>query len=124
MSARRALLVEDEPLVAMLLADLLAELGFEVAEANTGKKALELAQQDVGNLAIAVVDLGLPDLPGGKVIAQLKALRADLPVIVASGAGPGDNPQAFADFQNLAILPKPYEFNSLSAAIASLGVPA
>lgn len=119
---RRALLVEDEPLVAMLVVDLLNELGFEVIEAGSGKSAIEAAQPDRGPIELAVVDLGLPDTTGDKVIAELKRLRPELPIIVASGAGAGQNPAAFATFKKLTILPKPYEFKGLSDAIAAVGV--
>ena len=119
---RKALLVEDEPLVAMLVVDLLGELGFEVIEAPTAKKALEAARADAAGLALAIIDLGLPDAPGETVVADLKALRADLPVIVASGSGSGQNPATFERFEKIAILPKPYEFKGLAEAIKSLGV--
>lgn len=119
---RRALLVEDEPLVSMLVVDLLNELGFEVTEAATGRKALEIARAGLGDIAVAVIDLGLPDLPGEEVIAEMKLLRPDLPIIVASGSGSGQNPKVFEQFEQLRILPKPYEFAGLRAAIEALGV--
>ncbi|MBV9347123.1 MAG: response regulator [Pseudolabrys sp.] len=120
---RQALLVEDEPLVAMLVVDLLNELGFQVLEAASGRKAREIAKNGLADIALAVVDLGLPDEPGEKIISEMKTIRPDLPIIVASGSGPGQNPQAFAVYEKLHILPKPYEFKGLRAAIGALGVP-
>lgn len=119
---RRVLLVEDEVLVAMLAADSLVELGFEVVEAGSGAKALEIANADIGQFAVAIVDLGLPDGPGEAVIEKLKVLRPDLPIIVASGRGSHEQDARFGGFKNLRMMPKPYDFKALSAALAALGL--
>lgn len=61
---RYALLVEDEPLVAMVAADVLDELGFRTVDAASAARALELAAAHEQEIAFAMVDLGLPDRPG------------------------------------------------------------
>ena len=118
---RRALLVEDEVLVAMVATDALGELGFDVVEATSAKSALTLAEADIDNFALAIVDLGLPDRPGEELVAELKAMRANLPIIVASGQSADGNAR-FETFTSLVILSKPYEFKSLRASIEALGL--
>jgi DNA-binding response OmpR family regulator len=70
-ASRKVLLVEDEALVAMVAAETLIELGFDVVEAATARAALDHAGADDADFEFAVIDLGLPDRPGEELIAEL-----------------------------------------------------
>jgi DNA-binding response OmpR family regulator len=114
---RRVLLVEDEPLVAILASDKLTQLGFEVVEAATARAALNHAGNNSAQFEFAVVDFGLPDCPGEELIADLKALRPDLPIIVASGYAETMLRSLIKAGGRFAFLNKPYDIASLQAAI-------
>ena len=114
---RYALLVEDELLVAMAATDVLDELGFPVLEAASAARALELAQAHKDAIAFAMVDLGLPDLPGEELIRQLRGLDPVLPIIIATGKGAGAIDAAVRSLQNLTIVTKPYDFEDLRVAV-------
>jgi DNA-binding response OmpR family regulator len=118
---RYALLVEDELLVAMAAAEVLDELGFPVLEAPSAARALELAQVHRGIIAFALVDLGLPDLPGEELIRKLRALYPTLPIIIATGKGLAAIDASIRSLQNLTIMTKPYDFEDLRAAIELFG---
>jgi DNA-binding response OmpR family regulator len=119
--ARRILLVEDEALVAMLLADNIEGAGFEVEQANDGTAALSLIES-LPNLDAAVVNLKLRRGPDGKqVIRALRARWASLPIIVVTGYLPSV-PEA--DLRGLGgptiRLHKPVDMDELGAHLASL----
>src|SRR5271168_4318537 len=86
----RVLLVEDEELVAMIAADSLNELGYEIVEVGTARAALDHAHLDCAKFDFAVIDLGLPDRTGDHLISDLRKLCPELPIIVASGYGEGE----------------------------------
>ncbi|AMN45321.1 response regulator [Rhodoplanes sp. Z2-YC6860] len=117
-NSRCVLLVEDEALVAMVAADALNELGFEVIEAASAKVALQLAENNKDRIGVALVDLGLPDLPGEQLVGELRALYPHLPIIVASGKGPGAIDPKWQSSNAVVILPKPYNFEDLQSIIA------
>jgi DNA-binding response OmpR family regulator len=117
--SRRALIVEDEPLVCMMAADALVELGFQTIEAGTGAQALKLADGESGALAFALVDLGLPDMPGEQLLITLQERHPSLRIIVASGKGKPDLADSSAS-SRLIVLPKPYSFEELKSAISQL----
>jgi CheY-like chemotaxis protein len=119
---RRVLLVEDEALVAMIAADSLNELGYDVIEVGTARAALDHAHPDCAKFDFAVIDMGLPDRPGDQLISDLRKLCPDLPIIVASGYGEDELRRKFEAYDRFAFLNKPYEQTSLRAAIASLGL--
>jgi DNA-binding response OmpR family regulator len=115
---RCVLLVEDEALVAMVAVDALNELGFEVIEAASAAVALQLAATNKHRIGVALVDLGLPDLPGEELVGELRSLYPRLPIIVASGKGLGALDEKLQALDDVTILPKPYNFEDLQSAVA------
>jgi PAS domain S-box-containing protein len=112
-SAGTVLLVDDEPLVRASTADMLAELGFEVLEAESGQDALALV--DASRLDLVITDHLMPGLSGTDLARILAAERPDLPVLIVSG---------YADLDGLPPdmprLTKPFRHSDLAACIASL----
>ena len=98
------LLVEDEPLVRIGLAEFLRENGYRVFEANDASEALSvLAAGPVIDLVIA--DVGLPgDMDGFALGRRIKTEWPEIPFIATSGAVRS----AGADEVGAPILLKPY----------------
>lgn len=107
-------------MVAMVAADTLAELGFDVVEAATAQAALDHARAHHAQFEFAVVDLGLPDRPGEELIAELKILRPDFPIIVASGYSEEVLQGRITIDAHFAFLGKPYDIAGLRTAIKAL----
>ncbi|MFA4899775.1 MAG: CHASE3 domain-containing protein [Brevundimonas sp.] len=81
----RILICEDDPDAARILAEMVAQEGYDADVAATAREALTMAQ--AGRYALGLVDLHLPDADGVSLIRALKAgedTRA-MPVIVVSG---------------------------------------
>jgi PAS domain S-box-containing protein len=116
------LLVEDEVLVAAVAAESLRDFGFEVVEVTTAKAALARANQDIAGLRVAIIDIGLPDKKGDVLAAELRQLRSDLPIIVATGHSGDSVPKDLRDSGRFAILGKPYDSQQLKKALTSVGV--
>jgi DNA-binding response OmpR family regulator len=119
-NGRCALLVEDEALVAMVAADALDEMGYQVIEAASATLALQLAEINKDRIDVALIDLGLPDLPGELLVGELRTLYPRMPIIVASGKGPGAIDTSVQLLHDIIILPKPYNFDDLQSALARL----
>jgi DNA-binding response OmpR family regulator len=118
---RKVLLVEDEVLVAMVAADALTELGYEVVETATARAALAEVGTGRTQFEFAVVDFGLPDRPGEDLVYDLKAMRPELPIIIASGYSEDVlRGRLKTDASRLAFLVKPYDLASLQNTINAL----
>lgn len=115
----RILLVEDEVLISITTAELLADAGFEVAEAGTAAEAIGLL---TGAFAAAIIDLGLPDRPGDLLTREVRLQWPDMPVVIASGRDRNEVAQAFADDDKVTAISKPYDVNMLVRALRALGV--
>jgi DNA-binding NtrC family response regulator len=119
-SRKTVLLVEDEPLVAAVAIDALDEIGFSVVDVMSAKAALDAIHARDGEFEFAIIDLGLPDRPGDQLVADIKRIRPDLGVIIASGYG--STPATLAGHNRLVMLAKPYDYSDLRTAIAKLGL--
>jgi two-component system catabolic regulation response regulator CreB len=73
------LLVEDEPAIADTVVYALSTDGFVPHWAASGEAALAAAA--AGDFALAIVDIGLPDINGFELFRRLQAAHPGLPVI-------------------------------------------
>ncbi len=105
----RIVLAEDDALVRMGTADMLADLGHHVTEASTGAEALRLLADCTD---VLISDLGLPDMDGLTLVARAQAMRPDLRVIIASGRDRDETTE-------LVWLTKPFNRDSLRGALAA-----
>lgn len=110
------LLAEDEFLIRAVLVDALGEVGVECIEAATGREALDVVQGDKP-LAAIIVDIGLPDMSGEKVIEAAALYRPDVPIIRCSGASA---PSDLSPSIKMHSFPKPYSASDLSNFVVSL----
>jgi two-component system, OmpR family, KDP operon response regulator KdpE len=108
------LLIEDETPIRQFLRNSLTEAGYRLAEADSGKKGLLLAQQSPPDLVI--LDLGLPDIDGQDVLQQLRAwLQA--PILIVSARDQEAQKVAALDHGADDYLTKPFNTAELLARI-------
>jgi CheY-like chemotaxis protein len=110
----RVLVVEDEYLIRMLLEEMLADLGFEIAAAvGTVAEAGELAAK--AEFHVAILDV---NLDGQEIypVADILAKRG-LPFVFVTGYGEGS---LTGHYNDRPTLQKPFQSEQLKAALDSL----
>ena len=114
-SAIKVLLCEDDGLIRMATVDMLEDLGHEVVVTGTAKAALEALEQAAFD--ILITDIGLPDMPGTKLVEHARAQIPTLAVIFSTGhlSVDGFPPDAVTE-----TLVKPYDITMLAQAIKRL----
>ena len=108
------LLVEDEDVVAEVTQTMLEKLGYRVMAAMTGKDAVYIAQTFDGNIDLALLDIKLPDMEGGKVYPLIMKARPDLKVIVFSGYSIDGPAREILDAGAQDFIQKPFSIATLS----------
>lgn len=78
---QKVLVVDDEPAIHRFLTPVLTIEGYDVLRADAGRPALEIAAAERPD--VVVLDLGLPDIDGKAVLADLRRWSA-VPVVVLS----------------------------------------
>ncbi|HWI84115.1 response regulator [Ramlibacter sp.] len=112
---RKILVVEDDPDVRRVIVECLGLIGYAVSEAPNGTEGLAAIASSKPDLL--VVDYAMPDMTGAEVISRARALVGELPVILATGYADMAAVERLAG--KPAILRKPFDINSLGAAVAT-----
>jgi len=86
-SAPPLLVVEDDPTVRALIADVLEALDYTVIVAQDGEAALKILQDPNQALALMMTDIGLPGMSGNELASKAREARPLLPILFASGLG-------------------------------------
>ena len=109
-----ALLVDDEDIVRASIADMLAELGYDVAACASAEEALERIEAGI-QASLIVTDHLMPGMTGVDLARAAKQFAAATPVLIISG---------YADLDgidpDLPRLTKPFLSSELAAALSAL----
>jgi DNA-binding response OmpR family regulator len=112
-----ALVIEDEPALCEVLADLMRDLGCEATTVNTGAAGLKAARETKPDLVL--LDLRLPDLDGMSLCKQLAGTHG-LPVIVITGVDDGDIAEMALSLGAQDYIRKPFHLNELRARVRAV----
>jgi len=110
---RRVLVVEDEPLIAFLVADELVELGYTVVgPASSLDEGRKFAATDL--MDVALLDLELQ----GKIADEIAdiLIRRRIPFVFVTG----QDKSSFPAYRDIPFLTKPFEASALEHAIDAL----
>jgi CheY-like chemotaxis protein len=108
---RSILVVEDEPLIAMMLEDFLETLGHRI-HASCDNLPDAVAQCEAGGFDLAILDV---NLKGEMVWPAAEVLRErGVPFVIASGGHVEPPPSAFADAP---LLEKPYTIDRIEPVL-------
>ncbi len=114
-SVRRVLIAEDEALIRMDLAEMLAEEGYEVVgQAANGQVAIELAEQLLPDLVI--LDVKMPVLDGIAAAERIAGARL-APVVMLTAFSQRELVERARDAGAMAYLVKPFNRSDLVPAI-------
>jgi response regulator NasT len=113
--SRRVVIAEDEALIRLDLAEMLAEEGYDVVgEAGDGERAIELAQELRPDLV--VLDVKMPKLDGISA-AQRIAEQRIAPVVILTAFSQRELVERARDAGAMAYLVKPFGKNDLVPAV-------
>ncbi len=114
------LLVEDEPAVRLVMADVLADNGYTVLEADTGQSALRHIRS-AARIDLLLSDVGLPGGMNGRQLADAaREQRPSLKVLFVTGY---DEQAALGSGlmgEGMAIMTKPFNISSFSSKVQDL----
>jgi two-component system response regulator PhoP len=114
----RVLVVEDEATLRDSLKERLTESGFTVDVARDGEEGLFAALEYP--LDVAIIDLGLPNIPGLEVIRRVRAARKSYPILILTARDNWQDKveglQAGADDY----VAKPFQFEEVLARLQAL----
>jgi PAS domain S-box-containing protein len=114
---RRILLVEDDPLVRTVSAELLGRAGYAVDSVEGGEQALQRFDDGIP-YDLVVTDFMMPRMTGLQLMSELRRREIDLPVIYTSGYA--DRGMLPDDGFGARFVAKPFSGSEVTAAIDEL----
>ncbi len=107
------LFVDDEPEVQRSVQGLLELLGYRTLTASNGDEALVQFKEHADEIDLVITDRAMPGMMGNELAAALRALRANLPIIMVTGGAMDSLPVEIVS----RYLRKPFTKDDLGAAI-------
>jgi CheY-like chemotaxis protein len=114
------LVVEDNGALRRLMARVLSDQGFEVLQASTAIKGLELFQAQSESVALAVVDMVMPGMSGLDLAAELERLRPGIKILYTSGYGSSVAMESISRRSPDRVLLKPFDAAELVERVSRL----
>lgn len=108
---RKILVVEDNPNMSSLLADMLEVFAVESVRATDGEDALRKLEKE--NIGLVITDLRMPKMSGTELIVAVKGMNPKLPVVLISGYNLTDADTNGPAGQADGFLMKPFRMNDI-----------
>ncbi len=112
------LLVEDDPILRGVTADMAACLGYEVIAVPAGHEALRVARARGSSIDLVLLDLTMPGMSGPEVFHALRTLDPSMRIVLTTGFAAENAAEALLAKGAVALLPKPYRSADLARVLA------
>ena len=114
------LVIDDEEVIRRTAKAILEKRGLHVFLAETGRAGVEAFRRLADRIAVVLLDLTMPSVSGADVLRELKALRADVPILVSSGYDEAEAMRRVPVGEVAGFIQKPYTAPHLLEKIRSV----
>lgn len=112
------LVVDDDPMVRDLEAEILRLRGYKVLEAAGAAEALRLACEDEA-IHLLITDFAMPEVDGLELTSRFRRVHPQTPVLMVSGSLPLIQHRA-DDLDRFELLGKPFQYHELLHKVRTL----
>ena len=110
------LFADDDQLCLDVGVKILQKLGYSVFQARDGQEALEVFEDNKDTVDLVILDMRMP-YNGGRAFDQLKRIKSDVKVIIASGYTEDQRIREMYEQGCIGFIQKPFRINKLSEKI-------
>jgi CheY-like chemotaxis protein len=102
------LVVDDQPELRRLAQQILERFGYTVLLAGDGQQAVDLFRQKSDVVTAILLDMTMPVMGGVEAFGLLRAIRADVPIVVSTGFGEESTRELLGASTVVGFVQKPY----------------
>jgi len=110
------LFADDDALCLDVGVKILQKLGYSVLQARDGQEALEVFESNKNTVDLVILDMRMPH-NGGRAFDQLKQIKSDVKVLIASGYTEDRQIRNMFEQGCVGFIQKPFSINVLSRKI-------
>jgi CheY-like chemotaxis protein len=114
---QRILFVDDDVTLVSVGEKTLQHLGHSVTAVSSGKRALDMFREDPAAFDMLITDQVMPEMTGLELIAGVRDVRPDMPVIICTGLSDFCDDEKMTELGANAIVMKPMKQVNISEAI-------
>jgi CheY-like chemotaxis protein len=111
------LFADDDDLCLDVGVKILQKLGYSVLQAHDGQEALEVFESNKDSVDLVILDMRMP-YNGGRAFDQLKQIKSDVKVIIASGFAEDQRVRDMYEQGCIGFIQKPFSINVLSKKVS------
>ena len=111
------LVVDDDDYILQAVYVALESFGYSVLLANSGAAAIQIFEERSEQIDLVLLDMLMPGMTGEETFGALRAIRADVKVLLSTGFAPDEAAQRFTDEGLAGFLRKPYDPNQLAGEV-------
>ncbi len=111
------LVVEDEPIIRLILERMLGRLGYEVHLAENGEVGVKEFTARRGAISVVLLDVVMPGMGGLETFRRLREIDPTVAVIVSSGFSTEGETRQMLDEGAVGYIQKPYQLDDLAEAL-------
>lgn len=119
---RLVLVIDDEQTVLDVSRAYLEQAGFTVLTAEDGERGLEVFREKAAEVDCIILDYKMPGMDGRETLAEIRAIRTDVPVILSSGYDEDEVVGQVGDDSVCGFIQKPYGGAALIERLRAAGV--
>ena len=114
------LLVDDEDMIWDVISAMLQDLGYRVILAENGREAVEIYQNNPGEIDLVLLDMIMPLMSGTEAFFLLKKMDPGVTVLLSSGYVSEDEVQEVLHAGAAGFLRKPYHMADLARKVKEI----
>ena len=107
-ASQRILVVDDEPVLRDMTAEMLKSRGYEILVAKDGVEALEIYRKEWGRIGLVMLDMVMPRLGGLETFRRLYGMDRQARILLCSGNSHSPQAQQAIKEGAIGLLPKPF----------------
>jgi CheY-like chemotaxis protein len=113
------LVVDDSAMIRVAVAKALTAAGYEIIEAENGRKGLETWEQNKAAISLVLSDVFMPELDGLSMARELRRRSRPLPIVLMSSKL-DENSRWVAEEAGFRLMPKPFKDAYMLELVARL----
>lgn len=108
-----ALVVDDEPAVRAVTAEILRSVGYRVLEAESGGAACDLFLKHADEIEFVLLDLAMPEMDGEQTLRELEKISSDVRVVLLTAYAEDEFRVRFSATDLAGLIAKPFSRQEL-----------
>jgi signal transduction histidine kinase/ActR/RegA family two-component response regulator len=114
------LIVDDEPLIILMLKDHLEGLGCKTLSAENGLEGIQVLKENSDEIDLIILDINMPVMCGTEAYPEFLKIKPGIPVLVSSGYIMNEDTREALDMGAQGFLQKPFRLEEVDAKIMEI----